>query len=358
MLYRGRLRLALFLCGVASAATTNAGELPPAESLIRTAPDFRLQQALRLDDAGHRATNFRSTAPGLSWAPTTAMQQFENRQPNAVLKVNDDIRHLVIADLTEKRVYLMENQDGELRVLRHMYATIGKNGTRKQIQDDGRTPVGVYTFTSYLDDDNLPELYGTGAFPLDYPNSWDRKAARTGYGIWVHGIPRDQYSRAPLSSEGCVAVGNEDLISLKPFIEPGQTRVIFSDQLNWLDENERDSQRESVEQVLEAWRLAWNALDTEAYLEFYAADFSTPEMQREQFASNKYRVNAHKQYVHVEIDQLNIFNYPGESELRLVEFRQDYSSDTFVGRDWKQQFWRLDDDGRWRIVQEITTPLS
>lgn len=358
MVSRGWRCLALGLMSIQLSTAWAGSILPPAEALVRTAPDFRLQQSLRLEEAGHSRMDLSTAHPGLSWAPAGAAEQFANRRPNAVLRLNDDTRHLILADLREKRVYLLENQPQGLRVLRHMYATIGKNGTRKQVQDDGRTPVGVYTFTRYLDDAELPELYGSGAFPLNYPNSWDRRAARTGYGIWVHGIPRDHYTRPPLSSEGCVAVGNEDFLSLKPFIHPGETRVIFSDEVRWLDDHELSADLQSIEQAVENWRQTWNSLDTDAYLGFYADDFSTPEMSRAQFASNKYRVNAHKRFIEVNVDKLNIFAYPGEGELRLVEFVQDYRSDTYNGQDLKRQFWRLDNDGAWRIVHELSSPLS
>jgi murein L,D-transpeptidase YafK len=59
--------------------------------------------------------------------------------------------------------------------------------------------------------DKLTDFYGSGAFPINYPNEWDRIRGRNGYGIWLHGTPRDTYSRPPRASDGCIVLSNEDL---------------------------------------------------------------------------------------------------------------------------------------------------
>jgi len=56
--------------------------------------------------------------------------------------------------------------------------------------------LGVYHVTGNLQKDylvktygNQSTLYGDGAFPLNYPNDWDRRLRRNGHGIWLHGVP-------------------------------------------------------------------------------------------------------------------------------------------------------------------------
>ncbi|MGJ8667985.1 MAG: L,D-transpeptidase family protein [Oceanococcus sp.] len=320
------------------------------EVLVQSPPDFWINQALRgesFEASAQLSTN------GLRWSSATPTAQTMGLQPDSILQLDAEVKHVLLADLSEHKVYLLEN-GSRLRVLRQMYGSIGKNGSGKQLQDDGRTPLGIYTVTRTISDSNLPELYGSGAFPVDYPNAWDRWHQRTGYGIWLHGVPREKFSRAPLSSEGCVSVANEDLDSLKSFVVPGNTRVVFSDKVNWLETSALASQRQAFFKRLEAWKMAWAELDTEQYLSFYAGNFVTPNMSREQFVSHKRTVNASKRYIEVKLDNLNMFNYPDGNNIRLVEFVQHYRSNNHNSVDHKQQFWQQADDGQWYILREAT----
>jgi hypothetical protein len=81
----------------------------------------------------------------------------------------------------------------------------------------------------------LPDFYGTGALPLSYPNEWDKRNGRSGYGIWLHGTPSDNFSRPPLSSDGCVVLANPDLQNLYSTAEVGKTVVVISQHVQFVD---------------------------------------------------------------------------------------------------------------------------
>jgi murein L,D-transpeptidase YafK len=274
--------------------------------------------------------------------------------PNAVMALAERHRHVVVVDLTRARLFVMENRGGELVLLRHHYASIGRNGSRKEVEGDLRTPVGVYHVTQWLPDGQLPELYGAGAFPVSYPNAWDRFKGRTGYGIWLHGVPRTTYARAPRSSEGCVTMANLDLEALRQEVEIGQTPVIFSDELAWVSTEAAAAERLAWQQRIEDWRSRWSAVDTEAYLDYYHPEFTTTGMNRAQFDAHKRRVNQGKTFIDVQLDDLNLWRYPGADEpMVLAEFTQHYRSNNFASSTQKQQFWRQDADGEWRIFREV-----
>ena len=44
--------------------------------------------------------------------------------------------------------------------------------------------------------------------------------------------------------------------------------------------------------------------------------------------------------------------YPGEKDLMLVTFRQTTITGNIRGHIRKQQYWRKETDGRWRIIRE------
>ena len=102
---------------------------------------------------------------------------------------------------------------------------------------------------------------------------------------------------------------------------------------------------------VESWREAWASKDTERYLGYYGDDFSTAGLDKSQFAEHKRRVNAGKKYVRVKLSDVSLFRYPGEP-MFLAEFTLDYDSDNFKFVAKKEQYWRQDAKGTWRIFRE------
>ncbi|WP_152551493.1 L,D-transpeptidase family protein [Polycyclovorans algicola] len=337
------------------------------EALIRREPDFRAAHWLHAELLAARTGREAVLPPGVDplafdelraelhlRAEAEAALPADGDVPNAVMALAARHPYLLVVDLKLARLYVLENDGGRLSVVRHHYAAIGRNGSRKMLEGDLRTPVGVYHVTQWRDGATLPDLYGSGAFPVDYPNAWDQFRQRTGYGIWLHGVPTGTYTRAPKSSEGCVTMANDDLTALRPFIEVGQTPVVFSDELRWLSPAEATSERQTWLGRLEGWRNAWASVDTEGYLAHYHPEFSTPDMTRAQFVDHKRRVNQGKTFIDIEIDDLNLWRYPGVDEpMVLVEFTQRYRSNNYSSVSQKQQYWRQLADGRWTIFREV-----
>ena len=47
-----------------------------------------------------------------------------------------------------------------------------------------------------------------------------------------------------------------------------------------------------------------------------------------------------------------MFAYPDGQNVLVVTFDQDYRSDTVKRKFKKRQYWRMEQDGKWRIVYE------
>lgn len=262
-------------------------------------------------------------------------------------------KHIIVADMTNGRLYLYKNKNGKPQLIRDYYLTIGAAGFGKEVEGDNRTPVGVYEINKYIEGKALPDLYGKGAFPVNYPNRYDRFLKRTGYGIWLHGTPSSTYARSPWASEGCFVLSNDDLLDIAKYISVDErTPVILSDSIEWLDEAQLEKRNASYLSVINQWKTDWEKLDLEAYLEHYSvSNFNLGAGNYKAWAKRKYNVNKAKTFVQIDLDIKSLFLYPGE-DMFVVKFKQRYLSNNYSTESNKEQFWQKDSNGKWKIIYE------
>jgi len=272
--------------------------------------------------------------------------------PKSLLHLSPSQRRAVVVDVERSRLYLFEHRDGWVRMAADYYASTGKNGAVKLKEGDRKTPVGVYFVSGHIPDEKLPDFYGAGAFPIDYPNAWDQRQGKTGHGIWLHGVPPDTYSRPPRTSDGCVALANADFEAMAPLIEVGRTPVVIARRVEWVSPEVLAERQDGLRRAIESWRRDWESLDFERYASHYSRAFRSGERDRRAWLGHKREINARKHFIEVQIDDLSLLGHPGEAGLVVVSYDQDYRSDNFHGHLRKRQYWRLEADGVWRIVYE------
>jgi len=263
-------------------------------------------------------------------------------------------RYVVVADMPEGRLYLYKNNNGSPLLVRDYYMTVGSAGYGKSVEGDNKTPIGVYEINKYIEGKALPDLYGKGAFPVNYPNRYDRFLKRTGYGIWLHGTPSDTYARSPWSSEGCFVLSNDDLLDIGQYLSAKErTPVILSDTIEWLDAAELKQRQEDLLAVLNQWKQDWENLDLDSMLAHYEArNFNFDNGSYQQWKTRKIQINEGKTFVQLGIDIDGLFAYPGEKDMFVVEYKQHYLSNNFSSATNKTQYWKRSDDGKWRIIYE------
>jgi murein L,D-transpeptidase YafK len=335
------------------------------DSLLRVNPNFKLAQLVKGDLLMARAgaiANFgsASNAPrdkidDLRDEARLRLQRVMSRSdtrltPRFLWRLDTLQKYALVVDTSRATLFVYENVNGEPRYVTDFYVTIGKLGTEKITEGDQRTPIGVYFVKADLPKKQLADMYGSGAYPISYPNEWDRRNNRTGSGIWLHGTPSDTYSRPPRASNGCVVLANEDLIKLAPYLQVGVTPVIITNRMDWNSEQDQ-SERAALLQEVEQWRKDWASLDTGAYLEHYARDFSSDNQNYSSWARQKQLVNSAKSWIKVGLSNLSVFTYPERPDLVVVNFEQDYSSSNLSNRMKKRQYWIRKND-RWQIIYE------
>jgi murein L,D-transpeptidase YafK len=268
--------------------------------------------------------------------------------PRQILQLAPSQKYALLADTSRARLYLFENIDGVPRLKSDFYMTIGKNGTGKREEGDKRTPMGVYRIAEQLPRAGLADLYGDGAFPLNYPNEWDQAQKRGGHGIWLHGVPSNTYSRPPRSSDGCVVVANPDLKELSRWIKVGSTPVIITDRTDWVTRESWEQSRDDLLAQLYAWKNDWEARDPDRFLRHYSNSMVSGENAG--WAKDKRRNILEKDWIRIVMSDIGLFLYPG-GDMAYTEFTQRYSSDKLSGLASKRLYWRQE-KGAWRVALE------
>lgn len=339
------------------------------ESLLRQHPNYRLANLIKGDLLLARTQDIQTfgamhNAPAEKIADLRAEaiarlsgysdKPEKNNVPRYLLQMQPDQRYAIVVDTKRSRLYLYANDlanGGRPRFVADYYVTQGKLGAEKVSEGDKKTPIGVYHVTSSLPRQTLADLYGSGAFPINYPNEWDKHQGRNGSGIWLHGTPSNTFSRPPKASEGCVVLTNQDLDSIAQNLQVGLTPVIISSSVEWLSFDDWAKERNELNKSIDRWRTDWESRNTERYLKHYSKHFKTGKQSFDQFAAQKKQVNAGKAWIKVKTNNLSVFRSPGKEEVVVVTFDQDYRSNNLNNLMKKRQYW-LREDGQWKIIYE------
>ncbi len=166
--------------------------------------------------------------------------------PRELVQLRSDQRYAILVDTLRSRLFIYENKLPAPRLITDFYISQGKAGANKTREGDNKTPLGVYTITDLLPQKKLTDFYGKLALPLDYPNEWDKRQGKTGHGIWLHGVPSNQISRPPKSSEGCVVLANSDIQKLQRFIKIGNTPVIITENIQFISRQQWQTERSDL----------------------------------------------------------------------------------------------------------------
>jgi murein L,D-transpeptidase YafK len=327
-------------------------------------PNFKLGHMVRGDMLMARAGKPVAFASNAASADSVAPLQDEARVrmhryldaprvvddlPAPVLQLAPSQAHVLLVDTSRSRLFVYANDGGRPRYVTDFYISLGKNGVEKQRSGDQKTPLGVYRIIAARE--RLPDFYGPGAFPLDYPNDWDRLQHRDGHGIWLHGTPSDTYSRAPFATDGCVVLTNEDFARLSTFVDVSRTPVVIGQGVEWQEPKRWEAGREAFLAAFGRWKSDWESRDAERYFSHYSQDFRSESRDFASWKAQKRKVNSGKQWIKVGVKDVSVFAYPGARDVMMITFEQDYRSNNLSNRTVKRQYWSREGNA-WRIVHE------
>jgi murein L,D-transpeptidase YafK len=230
--------------------------------------------------------------------------------------------HALVVDKSKKKIHVLDNSSGTPVLVETFDADLGKKPGPKHSTGDHRTPEGIYFFNKQLEGTTLdPVKYGVRAFVTDYPNFFDLRDGKSGYGIWLHAI--DDKETLERGSRGCVVVRNDTIKLLSKYITLFETPILIFDKVQWIPVANLKKEGEDILQMITRWRKAWESKELDGYMSFYDQDFRFGKMNREKF--REYKAELAKKYTDIKVSLSMPVIYEHKSDL-VVKFFQTYSS--------------------------------
>jgi len=343
------------------------------DELIILAPNFKLAHLIRgdiLSAYSMSIDNFGGSAVKINSSKVIELKkeaqrrikgylnsQNINKLPKFNILPAEKNKYLIYVDMDSSRLYVFENNKKKYYYLSDYYVSIGKNGYGKRFEGDKKTPYGTYFLQKKIERE-LTDFYGDGAYPLNYPNKFDKFNNYTGSGIWIHGTPKSTYSRAPEASDGCIVLSNKDLVEIEHVFNTPGTPVILSNlsiiDLGLRSESDIHDEQNQLLTNIKNWKKSWESKDYDKYIDFYSKDAVYNKTRFVQWSLAKKNVFERTKAIKIFLDNISIYEYPSEEDrdqLRIVLFSQNYKSNLISNLSKKKQIWKIQ-NGEWKIIYE------
>lgn len=277
---------------------------------------------------------------------------------NILIQDHKISHHVVVVDKSTHELHVFENDQGIPVLKKTFKIATGKFKGDKQVQGDKKTPEGIYTFQKFISSKELisrygkeGEIYGAGAFTLDYPNYFDLFAGKTGGGIWLHSTNDESRISKGLDSRGCVVSIDKDLFAISEFIELEKTPIIIQQEMTYMEKSAWLTLRTEIQEFINGWQNSWQTKDFKKYINYYH--------------KKKYSDSFRKNYRQFKDYKKAVFSKPGSYEITLdnisvlrhganirVQFLQDYKSASIKDIGLKTLFLSQTETYEWKIIHE------
>ena len=228
--------------------------------------------------------------------------------------------------LVDKKTNLLhvaeyDESTGDYQFLKTYHTTLGKVKGDKEDENDLKTPEGIYHFIGVKTPPRLQAKFGVKAFPMDFPNAFDRLAGRTGNGIMMHGTDVPERLKLNYDSEGCVVVKNEEIQEITPHIRLGLTPILIFPELT--EEYKHPGKDTQLKQFFQTWISDWESKNVDGYISHYHSDFSANGKQRQAWKAYKTHLNSVYSKIEINPENIRFYRHPKYS---VITFTQNYRS--------------------------------
>ncbi len=257
----------------------------------------------------------------------------------------DTTPHSFLAiDKNKQQVHVLEKHS-PLSISATYPCTTGQVEGDKQIQDDLKTPEGVYFVGQKLTALDFDE-YGGVAYTLNYPNPVDRLRQKTGYGIWIHA---KGHEISPRETRGCIALNLQDLERIGDTLIFGYPVTVAHQVDTSLARNKQMiATAKILDQQVKAWANLWSARSTQMFDLYHGNSYSLAQTDEtfEHFTSTKRSLFERLPWIHTIITDINMLPGPG---YWVTWFNQFYRAPNLTTEGVRRLYWQ-EKDGKWLIV--------
>jgi murein L,D-transpeptidase YafK len=250
----------------------------------------------------------KDTMPYGVWSATTG-----SYFPPYVLTVDKSRKKLSVWKTDKKPYELVKEYDSDQ----------GQIAGDKTTSGDKKTPVGIYFFEEQMDGTKVNfDLYGVRIFTMDYPNLFDKRAGKTGHGIWLHAVP----DTVPLSrgSRGCVVIRNNDILEVSNNITLQKTPILVFNTLQFINEQTHAKNSQEIQNFIKNWQTSWETKNLDTYIKHYDDNFISLKMNKDKWY--KYKQGLNQTYQNISVSFSNPVIYEVENNI-LIRSLQHYQSD-------------------------------
>ena len=251
---------------------------------------------------------------------------------SAFAGLSDANRTVILVEKKTNRLRLVTYEDGVYRPLKEYHATLGKVKGDKEDEGDLKTPEGIYVLKSLLKPPQLPAKFGAMAFYLNFPNTFDLMAGRTGSNIMLHATNEPERLKNNYDSQGCVVVENSEISEIAPYVRLGLTPIlIFSETVDLSEKGGeflspgRDA---AIKNFFQSWVSDWETKKLDGYMDHYHSDFSAQGMNKEHWKKFKSGLNERYSLIQVNPSDIRYYRHPKYS---MITFTQSYVSKLRAG---------------------------
>lgn len=189
--------------------------------------------------------------------------------PESIISLPENENAILVEKATQM-LYVYSLEDGKIEARFKASCSTGEVSGPKKKAGDKKTPEGIYFLLDEYEDRYLTPIYGKKAFPSDYPNFLDLRQGKEGSAIWIHGTDKPL---KPMDSNGCIALENNNILSLDDYIQLNSTPLIIVEKSLKIDSVVQRHREEEIRKMLSNWIQSMETGSYHQFLSFYGDEY-------------------------------------------------------------------------------------